>query len=122
MNTRINPLFYTKYLLHTQTNFIDYFFPLVAEDADDTRDSGFFDACGEGASVCGVTGLLACPGTGLMEISVDWALDGREAARSARSRERIFSNAILSSFSASNARCSARSARFSASLLRKKKM
>jgi hypothetical protein len=69
-----------------------------------------------------VTGLLACPSEDLTAASVDWALDGREAVRSSRSRERIFSKAIFSSFSTSIARCSARLALPSASLLKKKQI
>ena len=99
---------YTKYLC---TSHVRYFFLLPLEDPEEARDSGCLDE-GRGEGVdnvcgCGVTTVLTCPDAGLVEVSVDRALVAREPARSARSRERIFSNAILSSFSASKARCSA---------------
>ena len=102
---------------------VRYFFLLPLEDPEEARDSGCLDE-GRGEGVdnvcgCGVTAVLTCPDTGLVEVSVDSALVAREPARSARSRERIFSNAIFSSFSASKARCSAWWALSSASLMKK---
>ena len=117
---RVNPTLYTKCLCKNKASIIAYFFLRPVDDPEETRDSGCLDdARGEGVdSVCGVTSVLACPDAGLVVISVDWALAGREAARS---KPRIFSNATFSSFSASKARCSACWALSSTSLLRRKK-